>query len=145
MGVNKPHTQKSGFSKKPDFSTPECFRFNFAYLLINHNRFNYGVKPVCNARSSLSACIDFDLQRGYCKTLLKKLKLTNRVGCATTTGSRGTGREKRRGKPCCTATCIAARSSTVLGSLIFTFSFSRNKYIHLVRWTNACYSIFQSS
>ncbi len=33
VGVNKPHTQKSGFFKKPDVSTPASFRFNCAYLL----------------------------------------------------------------------------------------------------------------
>ena len=35
VGVNKPHTQKSGFFKKPDFSTAASFRFNCAYLLIS--------------------------------------------------------------------------------------------------------------
>jgi hypothetical protein len=34
VGINKYHTQKSGFLKKPDFSTPASFRFNYAYLLI---------------------------------------------------------------------------------------------------------------
>jgi hypothetical protein len=34
VGVNKPHTQKSGFFKKPDFSAPASFRFNGAYLLM---------------------------------------------------------------------------------------------------------------
>jgi hypothetical protein len=33
VDVNKPHTQKSGFLKKPNFSTPASFRFNCAYLL----------------------------------------------------------------------------------------------------------------
>ncbi len=33
MGVDKPHSQKSNFFKKPDFSTPASFRFNCAYLL----------------------------------------------------------------------------------------------------------------
>jgi len=33
VGVNKPHSQKSGFLEKPDFSTPASFRFNCAYLL----------------------------------------------------------------------------------------------------------------
>jgi hypothetical protein len=35
VGVNKPHAQKSGFLKKPDFSTFASFRFNYAYLLID--------------------------------------------------------------------------------------------------------------
>jgi hypothetical protein len=33
VGVNKLHTQKSGFFKKPDFSTPASFKLNCAYLL----------------------------------------------------------------------------------------------------------------
>jgi non-ribosomal peptide synthetase component F/aryl carrier-like protein len=33
VGVNTPHAHKSGFFKKPDFSTPASFRFNCAYLL----------------------------------------------------------------------------------------------------------------
>jgi CHAT domain-containing protein/tetratricopeptide (TPR) repeat protein len=37
VGVNQPHIQKSGFFKKPDFSTSESFRFNCAYPLIERD------------------------------------------------------------------------------------------------------------
>ena len=32
--LNKPHTQNSVFLKKPDFSTPASFRFNYAHLIL---------------------------------------------------------------------------------------------------------------
>jgi hypothetical protein len=48
VGVNKPHTQKSGLLEKPDFSILANFRFNCAYLLKQVETYSSGTRIKAN-------------------------------------------------------------------------------------------------